>query len=258
MNTSTLEPDYAISNRTQLNLLNLGEMLKNRLPIDFRNTREKLEHFILAALSSFNFTEPRTAFNLDNDKFVALFGGLLVEIAMVSIVINSVKDPYLPEADRHLKLVLDVLMEHTKDIKSQYHLSEATDTAITKRKRYTTTKKHGKFPAGTECWASRTDDDLLLLEYDDGTKIKLKGDWYLLGNELPKRVNHPPIVSEVVEPSSSLPSILMLGGALIGGLFSAAMQNSKNEVRVLEDNTTDATTEEDEDAREDQNQTRSY
>lgn len=54
------------------------------------------------------------------------------------------------------------------------------------RHRYETRSPHGPYPAGTSCWASRKNGELLL-EFEDGVQIKPGAKYYLEGLEVTEK-----------------------------------------------------------------------
>lgn len=58
------------------------------------------------------------------------------------------------------------------------------------RQRYKTNQRHGDWPAGADTWVSRTEKHLVL-EYDDGTVVKLPGD-QVYANGLEPPILPPP------------------------------------------------------------------
>jgi hypothetical protein len=211
-----------------------------------------LAAFLDLAISGFNQTPTFTSFTLDNDQFVTTFAELLVEGA----TINALSSQALIERGREfgmqdaggiaftppniaemLNAQFAILLKHhqakLERIKAAFKITDQTGQPFG-RQRYVIDKQHGKFPPGTECWASRPDRSTILFEFDDGTKMKLEGDWFLMGLEFPMKIGHKPVHSEEVikEPSSAMGPLMMLFGALAGAALAGMAKT--NEVRVAD------------------------
>ena len=208
-------------------------------------SNEVLESFIHLAISGFNQMPTFTSFTLEDNGFIDTFAELLVEGAAIYALSSQAlvergrefqlkeeginfQPPNLAELlNTQFAMLLKLHHEKLEMIKRQFRITNGTGKLVKgERQRYRAHKAHGKFPKDTECWASRIDDETVMFEYDDGTKIKLEGAWFLIGLEWPIRRDSTRGSFErnekVISDSSILPSFLMLMGAVAGGLLAAA------------------------------------
>jgi hypothetical protein len=216
---------------------------------------EALISFLTLSLSEFNATPTPTHFTFEDDAFINSFAEVLIEGATVQALTSMslvekgkefefvdqdagvlTKSPLFADL---MQAQFDTLIKYHNEklnrIKTSLKITDQTGKNLG-RHRYITQRDHGKFKAGTECWAERIDAETVLFEYDDGTQIQMKGNWFLLGSDMPPRfMPRKPnerrelyLEEEVIKEANSTPTFWMLAGAVLGGLMAAGMKGASN------------------------------